>query len=69
MKINIDLIKKNSNMLTFYLIGSMNFNAEFPTLMRFCLLQGYLNVRQSRNDFFKPTFPPKNKRMNFTLLL
>ena len=28
-----------------------------------------LKVRQSRNDFFKPTFLPKNERTNSTLLL
>ena len=28
-----------------------------------------LKIRQSRNDFFKPMFPPKNKRTNSTLLL
>jgi hypothetical protein len=28
-----------------------------------------LKVSKSRNDFFKYTFPPKNKRTNFTLLL
>ena len=28
-----------------------------------------LKVRKSRNDFFKPTFPPKNERTNSTLLL
>ena len=28
-----------------------------------------LKVRQSRNDFFKPLFPPKNERRNSTLLL
>ena len=27
-----------------------------------------LKVRQSRNDFFKPTFPPQNEQMNSTLL-
>ena len=42
MKTNIDLIKlfqirPISNLLTFYFISSMNSNAEFPTLMRFCL--------------------------------
>ena len=31
MKINIDLIKTFPNLLTFYFIDSMNFNAEFPT--------------------------------------
>ena len=31
-----------SDLLTFYLINSMNFNKEFPTLMIFCLLQGYI---------------------------
>ena len=28
-----------------------------------------IKVRQSRNDFFKPMFRPKNKRTNSTLLL
>ena len=28
-----------------------------------------LKVRQSREHFFKPTFPPKNKQTNSTLLL
>ena len=28
-----------------------------------------LKVRQSRNDFFKPLFPPKNERRNSTVLL
>ena len=28
-----------------------------------------LKVRQIRNDFFKPTFLPKNERTNSTLLL
>ena len=28
-----------------------------------------LKVRQNRNDFFKPTFPPKNKQTNSILLL
>ena len=28
-----------------------------------------LKVRQNRNDFFKPTFPPKNERINSILLL
>ena len=31
--------------------------------------QYYLKVRQIRNDFFKPTFLPKNERTNSTLLL
>ena len=33
------------------------------------IAQRLLKVRQSRNDFFKPTFPPKNERTNSTLLL
>ena len=28
-----------------------------------------LKVRQNRNDFFKPTFPPKNEQLNSILLL
>ena len=28
-----------------------------------------INVRQNRNDFFKPTFPPKNEQTNSMLLL
>ena len=28
-----------------------------------------IKVRQSRNNFFKPTFPPKNEQTNSTLLL
>ena len=32
------------------------------------ILCKYLKVRQSRNDFFKPTFPPKNEQTNSTLL-
>ena len=28
-----------------------------------------LKVRKSQNDFFKPTFPPKNEQTNSTLLL
>ena len=27
-----------------------------------------VKVRQSRNNLFKPTFPPKNERTNSTLL-
>ena len=27
-----------------------------------------VKVRQSRNDFFMPTFPPKNKRTNSTTM-
>ena len=34
-----------------------------------CVVANVLKVRQSRNDFFKPTFPPKNKWTNSTLLL
>ena len=33
------------------------------------LLTERLKVRQIRNDFFKPTFLPKNKQTNSTLLL
>ena len=33
VKINIDLIKPFPNLWTFYFINSMNFNAEFPTLV------------------------------------
>ena len=29
----------------------------------------WLKVRESQNDFFKPTIPPKNKRTNSTLLV
>ena len=32
-------------------------------------IQQSLKVRQIRNDFFKPTFLPKNERTNSTLLL
>ena len=32
-------------------------------------LHVHLKVRQSWNDFFKPTFPPKNEQRNSTLLL
>ena len=42
MKIDIDLIKTFLNLLTFYIINSMEFTVEFLTLMRFCLLQGYI---------------------------
>ena len=42
MKIFIDLVKKFSNLMNFYLLGSKTFNAEFPTLMRFCSQQGFL---------------------------
>ena len=28
-----------------------------------------LKVRQNQNDFFKPTFPPKNERTNSTVLV
>ena len=42
MKINIDRIKSFPNMLIFNLINLINFNAEFPTFMRFCLLQRYI---------------------------
>ena len=31
--------------------------------------QKWLKVKQIRNDFFKPTFLPKNERTNLTLLL
>ena len=41
IKINIDLIKTFPNLLTAYFIDSMNFNTEFASLMRFCLMQGY----------------------------
>ena len=41
VKINIDLIKNFPNLLTFYFINSMNFNANFLNWMRFCLLQGF----------------------------
>ena len=34
-----------------------------------CPIYLLLKVRQSRNDFFKPTLPPKNERRNSTLLL
>ena len=37
----------------------------------FCWRQGFvvlLKVRQSRNDFFKPTILPKNEQTNLTLL-
>jgi hypothetical protein len=36
----VDLIKTCLILLNFYSTNSINFNAEFPTLMRFYLLQG-----------------------------
>ena len=43
---------------------------EKSLLNHFSYLMGVqLKVRQSLNDFFKPTFPPKNKQMNSILLL
>ena len=47
-------LKSNKLMLT------QNFGMVFKTKLK---------VRQSRNDFFKPTFPPKNEKTNSTLLL
>ena len=42
VKIDMDLIKIFTNLLTLYSVNSINFNAEFPTLMRLCLFQGYI---------------------------
>ena len=42
VKINIDLIKTFSNLLTLYFINPMNFKAEFLTLMILGLLQGHI---------------------------
>ena len=41
------------------MLHAVSNQSDFPDLLK---------VRQSRNDFFKPTFPPKNKRMISTLL-
>ena len=35
----------------------------------FLAFAAWLKVRQNRNDFLKPTFPPKNERKNSILLL
>ena len=37
--------------------------------LSFILFVLFLKVGQNRNDFFKPTFPPKNEQMNLILLL
>ena len=37
VKIDIDLSKTFPSVLTFYSANSMNFNTEFPNLMRLCL--------------------------------
>ena len=45
-----------------------NFTRQTLESGKSCLVSK-LKVRQSRNDFFKPTFPPKTERTNSILLL
>ena len=47
VKINIGLIKFFLPLLTSYFINQINFNAEFATLMRICLLQGYHSMARA----------------------
>ena len=44
MKYDIIFIKTGLNLLTLNLSNLMNFNAEFPSLMRFFLLKGYIRL-------------------------
>ena len=65
------IFKKIMSFLDFWLFDSSpdEFLLEFYTVQFFYSTKSPLKVRQSRNDFFKPTFLPKNEQMNSTLLL
>ena len=42
--VKIDIYLTVQNMLTFYLITWINFNAGYSTLMRFCLIQIFMSI-------------------------
>ena len=56
VKINIDLIKTFPTLLAFYFINSINFNAEFPTLMftQILSIKGQLISKENFSVFNSP---------------